>query len=483
MIVQVGSQFTITASHTFAGDSIDQYGGVYQVTVTITGDENMTTTVPVEVTRPPGLMIVANEPAQLGTTLTSPVLAVFVEPDDTDGTGEFSASINWGDGTTGSGTVQEIGTNTGLFEVVGPTHTYSTSPTGSLLVSVSQDWGSSNVAIQDGGFVQQKKAPSGNKQGGVQPFSWWDVTPVGLINRLGEAMAQNDRAAKLVGEQLEIEIQRALQTVPWTPAANAKPDTANAKKNAANFFERLDYESFGKDVVPRAKKAGKSSPEYTRWIDLQIVARTIALKLRLDRDRANGMAESPQDKTSYRNELRDPDVISAVKRLSTLQKEMIKEFFPGPQVGGINVAAFQQATEWFNNFELVPYEFQKAINNIRNLAAGKSAPISVLRGPDRSIAHARWYEFAQIAIEVDIDKAFWQQLSPMLLEGTAITETILSGTPSRQLTPAQISEIRDKYTVIENQVDNFLGLLRVMLRDSANTSGLNLPGKGKFNEP
>ena len=88
----VGGVVTITASHTFAVDSIDNTGGVYQVQVTITGGgSTLSTTVPVEVTRPAISLVVANLPAQTGTVLTNQVMALFSEPDAADGTTEFNA--------------------------------------------------------------------------------------------------------------------------------------------------------------------------------------------------------------------------------------------------------------------------------------------------------------------------------------------------------------------------------------------------------
>jgi len=97
-------------------------------------------------------MVVANVPATSGTDISSQVLALFVEPDTSDGYTEFNASINWGDGGSGSGSVAAIGG--GLFEVTG-SHTYSTNPTGAIGVTLSQAWTSFNSAVESAGkFVQ-----------------------------------------------------------------------------------------------------------------------------------------------------------------------------------------------------------------------------------------------------------------------------------------------------------------------------------------
>jgi hypothetical protein len=63
-------------------------------------------------------------------------VAAFTEPDLSDGTGEFAATINWGDGSSSSGTITESG---GVFRVLG-SHTYATSGLFPIQVEVSQAW-------------------------------------------------------------------------------------------------------------------------------------------------------------------------------------------------------------------------------------------------------------------------------------------------------------------------------------------------------
>ena len=89
-------------------------------------------------------------------------MAIFAEADTSDGTSEFSASINWGDGINGSGTVQKIAN--GLFQVVpSASHTYSVTPTGGLLISVSQDW-TTAVPVWEGQIILPR--------GGLDPFKY-----------------------------------------------------------------------------------------------------------------------------------------------------------------------------------------------------------------------------------------------------------------------------------------------------------------------
>ena len=148
----VAGVVSITANHTYNEDSIDQSGGVYLAQVTIQGSDglNVTLTEPVEVTRPPSMLVVANIP-QSGTVSSSQVLALFTDPDidpDTadNNTAEFDASINWGDTTTGTGQVREVqngSTNTGLYEVLAPSsgYKYANAVSAPLSVKVSQKWG------------------------------------------------------------------------------------------------------------------------------------------------------------------------------------------------------------------------------------------------------------------------------------------------------------------------------------------------------
>jgi hypothetical protein len=57
-----------------------------------------------------------------GLTLNSAAVAMFSDPAGADATANYSASINWGDGTSAS--VGTIGANSGTFTVAG-THTYA----------------------------------------------------------------------------------------------------------------------------------------------------------------------------------------------------------------------------------------------------------------------------------------------------------------------------------------------------------------------
>jgi hypothetical protein len=143
-----GGIYTLQAvTHTYAGDSVSQSGGVYTVTVTITDDGGSTlaTSGTVAVVRPPLTLFVGDKAAAPGSlSLSNDEVAAFTVPDTSDTSSEFAATINWGDGTTSSGTVTGGG---GLFHVLG-SHTYAEEGEYLLQVAVSQHWDTLLTAAQ-----------------------------------------------------------------------------------------------------------------------------------------------------------------------------------------------------------------------------------------------------------------------------------------------------------------------------------------------
>src|SRR5207248_923301 len=106
-ISQVGSNFVVQGHHTYATDSLDATGGMFQVVVTVHGPagSTLTETHGVHVERPP-IMGFANEiAAKPGVAFTNVKVASFIEPDLSDDTGEFAATIYWGDSTSSSGMI------------------------------------------------------------------------------------------------------------------------------------------------------------------------------------------------------------------------------------------------------------------------------------------------------------------------------------------------------------------------------------------
>jgi len=125
--------FTVTGGHTYADE------GSFPLGVTITDTANSTSlplssgTVSVadaDVLTAHGLTFTAN-PGQA----FSGTLATFTDSDTSNVAGDFSATINWGDGTTSAGAITDIA---GAISVSG-THTYATAGRDTVTVSLSDD--------------------------------------------------------------------------------------------------------------------------------------------------------------------------------------------------------------------------------------------------------------------------------------------------------------------------------------------------------
>ena len=188
----------VHGTHTYAVDSYDQTGGVYNVTVTISTaySNTLTLTQGVHVERPPVTGFADNVVAQPGAAITNVEVAAFTEPDLSDSAGEFAATINWGDGSSSSGTVTESG---GVFYVLG-SHTYSTVGDYPILVAVSQNWDTSvttlyllglaaipaaAASIEGPHFVPGNSRynfeftlPAGIKAGDLKSRSWSSSNPI-----------------------------------------------------------------------------------------------------------------------------------------------------------------------------------------------------------------------------------------------------------------------------------------------------------------
>jgi hypothetical protein len=148
-----GGIYTLQAvTHIYAGDSVSQSSGTYTVTVTITDDGGSTlaTSGTVAVVRPPLTLFVGNTQTPPGSlSLSGAEVAAFTVPDTSDNSSEFAATINWGDGTTSSGTVTGGG---GLFHVLG-SHTYDYDGEYVIQVDVSQHWDTLLTAARGAGLV------------------------------------------------------------------------------------------------------------------------------------------------------------------------------------------------------------------------------------------------------------------------------------------------------------------------------------------
>jgi hypothetical protein len=113
-------------------------------------------------------------------------VATFTDANPGATTADFTATINWGDGTTSSGTVS--GPTGGPFTVSG-THTYPSSGTFNtytISTSISDDGGSTaattasgcNVVVGNGAFVISSKVASVGSSVNFWGSQWWKNNPL-----------------------------------------------------------------------------------------------------------------------------------------------------------------------------------------------------------------------------------------------------------------------------------------------------------------
>ena len=129
--------FTVAGGHTYADEGSDPAS----VTITRTADSAKTT--------PAGTVTVAEGDAltgsgvgtisaMTGVALTNQVVATFTDSYAANLPGDFSATINWGDGTTSSGAAATVSGGSGSFTVSG-THTYASAAVDTVSVTLADD--------------------------------------------------------------------------------------------------------------------------------------------------------------------------------------------------------------------------------------------------------------------------------------------------------------------------------------------------------
>jgi streptogramin lyase len=133
--------FHVTGSHIYANVGSDN------ITVSIQNISTSTTVQqPSTATVVSGLTAsgVGNIPTTIGTALPAPtVVATFVSPDPAATSGDFTALINWGDGTVAAGTI--AANQSGGFNVTGG-HTYLTVGAFSVTVAITDQIGNTATA-------------------------------------------------------------------------------------------------------------------------------------------------------------------------------------------------------------------------------------------------------------------------------------------------------------------------------------------------
>jgi hypothetical protein len=157
----IGTAFIVTGTHTYAEDTTG--GAPYSVTTVITDDGGATTNtsaIPTLVAvndallmSSPGLTVQAAE----GIALMNVPVAQFTDTNPFGSVSDFSATIDWGDGTPlDTGTVQLIGGSAAgpLFEVLG-SHTYADNINRTITVTITDKGGAPPITIASTVIVNQ----------------------------------------------------------------------------------------------------------------------------------------------------------------------------------------------------------------------------------------------------------------------------------------------------------------------------------------
>jgi autotransporter-associated beta strand protein len=145
--------FSVTGSHSYAEE------GNHGVTVTINHDQAPQATAfsNAVISDPPvlaqGQSIIGTEGASTGSQL----LATFTDPGGAEAVGDYSASIDWGDGQTSAGV---IGFSSGVFGVTG-SHTYAEEDNHGITVTIKHDQAPQTVAFSNASIIDAALFPQG----------------------------------------------------------------------------------------------------------------------------------------------------------------------------------------------------------------------------------------------------------------------------------------------------------------------------------
>lgn len=150
-------QFYVSAQHTFAQDSLDQPNREYPITVTTSDVDGsvLSGSQCASIVRPNVTLAVADQDISSSLVLNNVEVAAFSDTALTDTASEYTAAIDWGDGTPvdTSGVIQQIGP--GFFRLMG-SHTYAENGWYQITVTISQGWGEQKPNIEGAGEAKGK---------------------------------------------------------------------------------------------------------------------------------------------------------------------------------------------------------------------------------------------------------------------------------------------------------------------------------------
>jgi PKD repeat protein len=247
-------QFQVTGSHIYATD------GNYAVQVTVTDQygDTLTTTGAVYVVRDPLAEYGNTVESTAGVSLNNVLLGVFTDPDAGDQSGEYTATINWGDGT--APTVGRVVGSDGLFEVLG-SHTYANA--GEFVPTVQVEWADPTLAFYLLPSMDVLAAP------GAQPSGWGGAKNVPGNSEYDYAFTLPEAPSKPDWKK----------TAVWsTNSENAKVvaelSFQDPEKNIYGVFARVAFKNVPAQVAITLK-LDWGSGEQTKTYEVNVVQVTV----------------------------------------------------------------------------------------------------------------------------------------------------------------------------------------------------------------
>jgi hypothetical protein len=176
------------------------------------------------------------------------VIGTFEVPDATATTGEFTATIQWGDGTTSTATV--INTN-GLFEVFG-NHVYAFANSYLVQINLAQMWTFGSSVLFGSLCFTVAKAPAAKSIGDVKI----GLTPVTLSNYF-------DSTGPLWANPVDAQIRRDAYTSTLLGVAAGGALTAAQKKQVDTDSAFVQVKKIGGAPVPTYSVAAMSVVKFS----------------------------------------------------------------------------------------------------------------------------------------------------------------------------------------------------------------------------
>ena len=170
-VTEKNGVFSVAGSNTYAVDGSDK------ITVTITDKGGSTTTATSTATVADAALTANGSPvsATEGSSTGTVTVATFTDANPSATAGDFTATINWGDGTSSSGTITED-PNTKIFSVNGAAHTYTEEGHYTITATIADVGGSTTTATSTATVADAALTASGSPVSATEGSSTGTVT-------------------------------------------------------------------------------------------------------------------------------------------------------------------------------------------------------------------------------------------------------------------------------------------------------------------